>query len=320
MKTPHLSEKTRSEYRRVAYYYYKAGLTQDMIAKRMQMSRQRVNRIVHACVDLGIVKITIEGMDQTHLEMEAALEKGYGLQEVRIVDNAVPEDLFRDLGMAAGYYLKEILRKGDVIGVTRGRTTAALAEFWDPTPPYPEDLTVTQLMGGDAETDTHVGVDRIVYQLAENLHGKASLLHGPVIVHSADLKRSFVEDPYYHKSYQVVKSTRIALVGIGTASSQWRHMSSLYNKDDESQSQWKEKVAGEVATHFFDEAGNAVMPPFGDRIIAITLEDYKKIPVRIGVAGGENKIRAIQASIKGGYINALITDAHTAELLYSDMS
>ena len=50
-------------------------------------------------------------------------------------------------------------------------------------------------------------------------------------------------------------------------------------------------------------------------IIAITMEDYKKIPVRIGVAGGEEKAEAIRAAVKGNYINVLVTDLLTAKLL-----
>jgi len=68
-----LSEDLINEYRRVAYYYYRIGLTQEEIAKRMNMSRQRVNRIVSSCIKLGIVKITIDGMENCYLELENQL-------------------------------------------------------------------------------------------------------------------------------------------------------------------------------------------------------------------------------------------------------
>ncbi|ENA3644245.1 transcriptional regulator LsrR, partial [Escherichia coli] len=42
------------------------------------------------------------------------------------------------------------------------------------------------------------------------------------------------------------------------------------------------------------------------------LSALKTIPVRVGVAGGENKAEAIAAAMKGGYINALVTDQDTA--------
>ena len=42
-----------NEYVKVAYYYYKVGMTQDEIAKKMVMSRQRVNRIIKRCLENG---------------------------------------------------------------------------------------------------------------------------------------------------------------------------------------------------------------------------------------------------------------------------
>lgn len=55
MNINQLTDAQISEYTRVAYYYYKEGSTQEQIAKRMNMSRQRVNRILSACIEYGIV-------------------------------------------------------------------------------------------------------------------------------------------------------------------------------------------------------------------------------------------------------------------------
>lgn len=49
-----------------------------------------------------------------------------------------------------------------------------------------------------------------------------------------------------------------------------------------------------------------------NELIGLPLSALKTIPVRVGVAGGENKAEAIAAAMKGGYINALVTDQDTA--------
>ena len=315
MKNINLSEEKLKEYQRVSYYYYKAGLTQDDMAKRMNMSGQRVNRIVSACVDLGIVKITIQNLDKSNLELETALEQKYNLTGVRIVNNIVEENIVRELGIAAGTYLQSVLKKGDIIGVTRGRTTAAMADHWTPSSPLPQDLTVAQLIGNARESDISTGVNGIVYRLAEKLGARESLMLAPVIVRSEALKRSILNDPFYQESYAIFKRCTVAVVGIGTAQSQWKHMISLYDRTDIEQSKWTKDVAGEVCTHFFNKNGEEVIPPFGDQIIAIPLEDYHNIPIRIGVAGGPGKTEAIRAALNGGYVNVLITDLQTANKL-----
>ncbi|HFC9803470.1 TPA: sugar-binding domain-containing protein [Escherichia coli] len=49
-----------------------------------------------------------------------------------------------------------------------------------------------------------------------------------------------------------------------------------------------------------------------NELIGLPLSALKTIPVRVGVAGGENKAEAIASAMKGGYINALVTDQDTA--------
>ena len=55
------------------------------------------------------------------------------------------------------------------------------------------------------------------------------------------------------------------------------------------------------------------------RVIGIELEQLKRVPRAIGVAGGPAKTPAILAALLGGWINCLITDRSTAErLLHAD--
>ena len=47
----------------------------------------------------------------------------------------------------------------------------------------------------------------------------------------------------------------------------------------------------------------------------MTLEELKRTPRVIGVAGGGRKVEAIRACLKGGLVNVLVTDKFTAEKL-----
>ena len=315
MRRKSITEEQKNEYRRVAYYYYKEGLTQEEIAKRMKMSRQRVNRIISSCIDLGIVTINIEGLDNSNLELETKLEDKYGLKEVRIINETADEQKIQELCIEGGKYLRSILKDNDIIGFSRGRNTSALVDFLPEDVEYPHNITVTQLMGSAIETNENTAVDETVYHFAAKLHAKASRLYAPIILSNEELRDSFIQEPYFEKSYEVIKKCDIAVVGIGTASSQWKHMISLYDIADKEQTEWAKDVAGEVCTHFYNSEGAAIEPPFRNRIISILLDDYMKIPVRIGVAGGKDKTEAIAAAIKGDYINVLITDLQTARQL-----
>lgn len=55
----------RRTYIRIAHWYYELGLTQEEIGKRLQIPRQRVNKIVNTLVEDGIVTIKINGLDRS---------------------------------------------------------------------------------------------------------------------------------------------------------------------------------------------------------------------------------------------------------------
>ena len=49
--------------------------------------------------------------------------------------------------------------------------------------------------------------------------------------------------------------------------------------------------------------------------MSTSLEDLRKLENVIGVAGGPSKVDAILAALRGGYLDILITDEDTAQVL-----
>ena len=92
------------------------------------------------------------------------------MKEVRVIDEAAEEMKIQELGIEGGKYLRSILKKDDIIGFSRGRNTSALVEYLPEADEYPENITVTQLMGGSIETEGNVPVDETVYRLATKMH------------------------------------------------------------------------------------------------------------------------------------------------------
>ncbi len=73
-------------------------------------------------------------------------------------------------------------------------------------------------------------------------------------------------------------------------------------------------AVGDILGYFFDAKGDVVTDiKIHNELIGLPLSALKTIPVRPGWRGrGENKAEAIAAAMKGGYINALVTDQDTA--------
>ena len=101
-----LTPEQKNEYTRIAYYYYEAGQTQDQIAQRLGISRQRVNRILAECIERGIVRITVDRSPEEYFASESALEDKYRLKAVRLAHSLGADQLYGNLGVVAGQYLK----------------------------------------------------------------------------------------------------------------------------------------------------------------------------------------------------------------------
>lgn len=308
----YLSDEKLNEYVRIAYYYYKAGLTQEQIAGKTNLSRQRVNRILSQCLELGIVQINITGHEKSYIELETRLETVYGLKAVRIAGPVTEENAYSILGSTAAQYLSEIIKNGDVIGFSRGRAMSALVRKLPQV--QRDDLTVTQLMGSWNNQQSNVNVDDIVHRAAEILSATTTMLYAPVVVNKRELRDSIMSEPYFQEAYSIIRSCTIAAVGIGAvAESLPSDVPSM--EESEFQLYCDKQAVGEVCAHFFDREGRPVVTEFDERTISVQLEDFRTIPLRIGVAGLPLKIPAIQGALKGGYINVLITDQDTAESL-----
>lgn len=314
-----LSEAQIAEFTRVAHYYYKEGCTQEQIAQRMNMPRQRVNRILSDCLEYGIVHISITASPSTMLlELESQLKEKYQLHDIRVVDIAGETDVYRDLGASAAQYLATIVRDGDVIGMTRGNTLAAMAEQM----PFvnKKDITVVQMLGSRNSEPQNTAANEIVHNISARLGAKPFMLFAPIVVSSAEMKKSLQQEPSFFDTYQVMRRCNIAVVGIGAYENvDMRYSFVGVDIHDIALSESGQQLVGEVGTHLFDQNGARVINRYRDRIIAIELEDYMRIPVRIGVAGLPPKAKAICAAMKGRYINALVVDTATARLL-ADMA
>ncbi len=302
---------------KVAYYYYKTGLTQDEIAKKMFMSRQRVNRILKKCLETGIVKITIQNSEQRDMELETQLERMLGLSEVIVVQTAQGDDPYIPVGNAAAEYLERVLQNGTTLGFSRGRALSALVNQLlavDCT-----GLTVTQLVGGLNAEESVLNSDSIVHRASLILNAKPCFMYAPIVLENKELRDALMKESIYQQAYQSMNACTVAVVGIGDMSdgSSIRQLSFI--SENELDFLNRSKAVGEVCTHYFDLEGKLIQSGLEDRVLAIDFKSLCNIPLKIGVGCGTEKVKAIIGAARGHFINVLITDRETAQKLNEEL-
>lgn len=307
---------------KVARLYHGAGLRQAEITERLHIHQSTVSRLLKRAEKEGIVRVTFSMPSGLHPSLEDALQSAYGLHEAIVVDAIDKEDqIARDLGAAAAFYLETTLRPTDVVGISSwSASLLAMVEAMHPTP-RAAGARVLQILGGIGNPGAEVHATQLTRRLANLLSGTATLLPAPGAVGSAEARQVMLKDRYVQEATALFKSVTLALVGIGAVEpSKLLAASGNVFSTQELKYLSHRGAVGDICLRFFDSSGTPVLSPLNDRVISIELTDLKRVGRVVGIAGGKRKTAAIRGALEGGWVNVLITDRHTAERLVQGAS
>jgi DNA-binding transcriptional regulator LsrR (DeoR family) len=291
---------------RASRLYYELGETQNAIAEQLGVTRPQVSRLLKRARAEGIVEIRI--VDRTAVDSLAAdaLRRSYGLDAVHLAPTiAGPEDLTRRMvGRLAAEVLRGALRAGATVGVGDGASVAATAAALEETA-TPVAVTVVPLCGGYWST----GPEREPYRrVADALGGQARGLMAPGLVDDAATQRALVAHAGVRSIIELWDRLDVALFGIGGPA--W---SASLVGDDVAHELDVAGAVGEVLVAPFDLDGRFACPSLRERVVAFDARRLGRVPVAIGVASGESKVRPILGALRAGVVRTLVTDVATAE-------
>jgi DNA-binding transcriptional regulator LsrR (DeoR family) len=289
-----------------ARLYYLEDATQAEVAARLGTSRATASRVLSEARRAGIVRINvIEPVDDGFRELAAAVEEALGLGRVYLtaspLHGPVGEALAPGLSEAL---LDSGLRAGDGLLVSSGRTVYEAAKAALPSLP---GVLVTPTIGGHEEPEPWYATNEITRQVAERVGGTPNFLYAPALP-APKLYAGLLEDPGFRRVLQLWKGASCAIMGIGAPPLIRSSLPRFVPRDAPSLRQ----AVGDVCSRFYDADGVPVDFPGSDRLIATGLDVVRKIPKVIGLAAGPDKVAAICAAARAGYIDQLVTDTETA--------
>jgi DNA-binding transcriptional regulator LsrR (DeoR family) len=242
----------------------------------------------------------------------------YGLNEIIVAEcyEDREEAILSAIGGAAAHYFEATLADGDVIGISSWSTS--LLRMVDAIHPAKRSRAerVVQILGGIGDPSVQSHATHLTTRLSALTGAEPQLLPAQGVVSSSAARLVMLGDSYVRAAMDQFSRMTIALVGIGALQpSVMLANSGNAFTDQELQDAKRRGAVGDVGLRFFDGAGRPVHGPLDDRVIGVTLEELKKTPRVIGVAGGHRKVEAIRACLKGQLVNVLVTDKFTAEKL-----
>lgn len=299
---------------RVARQFYLEGVSKVDIADRLGISRFRVARLLDSARDAGMVRIEI-GLPGGSLDagLSAELCSAFGLNHAFVFD--FPDDdeqaLRYRLGEAVGQALMDIIRPGDVLGMSWSRTLGGLAASLTQIPPCP----IVQLTGAVPPPDGRDLLD-LVRSVARVGGGSAHVFYAPMILDDAQTAAAMRRQGDIAGAFALVPSVTIAVVAIGA----WTPgLSTVYDAvtPAERDALASLGVCAEVAGVFLGQDGRSVSTPLDRRMIVTPGPALERIPFVLAVAYGVAKSPAVCAAIRGGLVHGLVTHARLARTLLS---
>ena len=299
----------------IAYWYYVEDLSQDEIAHRIGISRSQISRFLRAARRQGVVRFHIQFPTARHAELEAQIRQRFAqtpLREVIVARSPSGGDLRAEAGMlavarAAADWLPHHLEHEMILGLSWGGTVQMVVDLVELSRPI--DVRVVQLAGEVSLDARHSGHD-LVRDLADRIGGRRNYFNAAAVVPSAELARALGESPHVREALRLARSADMGLLGIGGFN---RGMSKIFLDqaeitDAERRDAKAKGAIGQVCGRFFDRDGRQVELDLHSRILSVSIEELRQIPLKVVVASGTDKREPTVAALSGGLINVLIID------------
>ena len=299
----------------VCWHYYVNGKTQAEVAQALGVTRLRVNQAMQKARSLGVVKIHIESPFVTRIELQEELVARFGLDKALVAPaDREAYDYHAPVGAALASHLvgnagAESWRS---IGVSWGMTLqSAIRRLPQQTRP---DVEIVSMIGGNT-TGAAFNSFGIASGFAERLGSKYSVIAAPVYLSQNVDRQAFLSQEIFAEHFRKCERLDAAILVAGDVSSR----SFLVDTGLPGDVGPKELIAagavGDILGRFLDIDGNEIAHPLNARTIGVELEKLRLIPRKILAAAGRHKVNIIRAALKRGFVDTLITDDVTAELL-----
>lgn len=275
-----------------------------------------------------LIKITTKGMECTEngfaileqlkstfqelsglAQKEKALANLLEIEKVVIVPGNMEGDegIKQLLGKEAVAHLTNIAKKDNTVAITGGSSVASLSNFLTPN----KSLNTLSFVAarGSIGDEMKYQANTLVAEFASKCQATFRTLYLPENL-SKNAYEAIIQEPVIKEILDLYEKIDIVIHGIGTA----KEMAVRRNATSELVQLLEQKHAvGEAFGYYFDELGQII---YRINTIGIQLNQVKKSPKIIAVAGGAFKAKAIQAYFKNAASQTtLITDEGAANAI-----
>jgi deoxyribonucleoside regulator len=295
----------------IARMAYQQNLTLTEIAAETGINRWRVSRLLQDARDLGIVRIEIVPRARRCPDLETGLIAGFGLRDAIVVpgtdDGAMGHE---GIAQAAGQYLASMKPLPAIVGVSWGRTMAAVAH-WLP-PRWNDGVTVVQINGTVALSTAGARTNDVAETFARKGNGRSVPLPVPAIVGEKATREVLERDRIVRDVLELARSAEALCFSFGSLDEESVLLQSGNILERELHELLEAGAVGDVLSRFVSREGAVADAGIDERTIGLSLDDIARHPFAIGVVAGRAKFDVTVAALRAGLVSVLVTDEATA--------
>lgn len=299
---------------RAGWLYYVGGLTQDQIARELGVSRQRAQRLVSRAIAERLIHVRLEHRVSGCLDLEAAMTRRFGLRLCRVAPSLGADiDPLPSIAPTAAAEIERVLRSAEplVIALGTGRTLRATVE--ELTQMECEQHRIVSL-NGNISPDGSASYYDVIMRIADRVRAPHYPMPMPVIAQSVEERDLFHQLKPIQSVLRLAQGADVTFVGVGQIGDDAPLLKDGFISQAELAEMQAMGAVGEVAGWVFDSDGRYLETSINQRVagVRVIAEEGR---LAIAIAGGNNKMRALIAGLKGRIFNGLVTDELTARKL-----
>jgi deoxyribonucleoside regulator len=296
---------------RIAHRYYVDGRTQEEIARELGLSRPKVQRLLERARWAGIVDIRVATPPWLNLDLESRLRERFRLADAIVAPRRTdPQSQREAVARSAAQFLERRLRDGAIVAIGHGRDTGEVPRFFRPRRRL--DCEFVSAMGGSPRVDTPTNPNEISQALATACGGRSRSLYAPAYVeHPDDRGRFLLQDAIAH-TLEAAARADMALVGIGSVDDDCTMVRSGCLSPTEIARLRDQGAVGDILGNYVDLDGRVIASPHSERLIALSIDDLRRIETVVAVVSEAEKPLAILGVLRAGVVDVLVVDEANA--------
>ncbi|MDD3746572.1 MAG: sugar-binding domain-containing protein [Anaerostipes sp.] len=298
---------------RIAKMHYELHYSQLEIAEKEGISKSSVSRILKSAMNDGIIEVRIKDSILYNSHMEEELIKRFPIKRAVIVPDMVenPQILLQDVCAALAEDLPRYLKNDSVLGVAWGHSLTVLAKQLPKI--SRTGISVIQLTGGFSRAVYESDALEILKKFTECVGGTGYQIPAPAMVDQTFIADALKQDSQIKEVLNMADRCETAVFSVGNL----ERPSILYEMGLINQKDYmdfsRRGAIGDCCSHFINKNGEIFDPEIDARVVGTSLDTIKKIPNKLLLISGNEKIDVISAALKGGLCDSLYIDAAAAK-------